>query len=151
MRADITQLKTDIAAARERHEEASKDIQRIERDMSEFSNDKGGKLAELQKSVDILKRDLSKSSASIKPLQKELQEARLESDQCGADLAAAQEQLEDVDTTLKAQQDELSSLTAEHARVKVRSLPCIAFVVAEAALRTRMTPCKRNSTMSVQN
>jgi len=104
--------------AKARQDEANKDVKRIERDMNEFNNNKGSKLAELQSSLEKLKKTLSKNSASIKPLQSEMREAMVESEQCGSDLAAAQEQLEEIETTLKSQQEELDELLAEQARVK---------------------------------
>ena len=118
MRQSITQLKEDVKTAKARQDEANKDMKRIERDMNEFNNNKGSKLAELQSSLEKLKKTLSKNSASIKPLQSEMREAMVESEQCGSDLAAAQEQLEEIETTLKSQQEELDELLAEQARVK---------------------------------
>ena len=119
MKQTIAQLKEDIKAAKSRQEEANKDVKRIERDMSEFSNNKDSKLAELQSSLDKLKKALNKNSASIKPLQTEMREAMVESEQCGSDLAAAQEQLEEVQTTLQSQQAEMDELLAEQSRVQV--------------------------------
>ncbi|KAH8643499.1 Structural maintenance of chromosomes protein 2 [Alternaria alternata] len=118
MKQTIAQLKEDIKAAKSRQEEANKDVKRIERDMSEFSNNKDSKLAELQSSLDKLKKALNKNSASIKPLQTEMREAMVESEQCGSDLAAAQEQLEEVQTTLQSQQAEMDELLAEQSRVQ---------------------------------
>jgi structural maintenance of chromosome 2 len=118
MKRSIVQLKEDIKSAKARQDEASKEIKRIDRDMSEFNNNKGSKLAELQSSLDKLKKGLSKNNASIKPLQSEMREAMVESEQCGSDLAAAREQLEDVETTLKAQQEEIDALVIEQAQVK---------------------------------
>lgn len=122
MKQTIAQLKEDIKAAKTRQDEANKDIKRIERDMSEFSNNKDSKLAELQSSLDKLKKALNKNSASIKPLQTEMREAMVESEQCGSDLAAAQEQFEEVQTNLQSQQAEVDELLAEQSRVQVRSL-----------------------------
>ena len=119
MNQTIAQLKEDTKAAKSRHEEANKDASRIERDMSEFNNNKGSKLAELQSALEKLKKALNKNNASIKPLQSSMREARVDSEQCGSDLAAAQEQLEDVQTTLKSQQDELNELLAEQSNAKV--------------------------------
>lgn len=113
MKQSVAQLKEDVKAAKARQDEAKADIKRIERDMSEFNNNKGSKLAELQSSLEKLKKALSKNNAAIKPLQSEVREAMVESEQCGSDLAAAQEQLEDVQTTLKTQQDEIDELLAE--------------------------------------
>jgi structural maintenance of chromosome 2 len=119
MKQTIAQLKEDVKAAKTRQDEAKQDAKRIERDMSEFSNNKDSKLAELQSSLEKLKKALAKNSASIKPLQSEMREAMVDSEQCGSDLAAAQEQLEEVQTTLASQQQELDELLAEQTRVKV--------------------------------
>ncbi|KAI9877287.1 MAG: Structural maintenance of chromosomes protein 2 [Pleopsidium flavum] len=118
MKGNILQLKENIADAKTRHNEATRDIQRIERDMNEFNSNKDGKLVELQSSLDALKKILSKNSASVKTVQKELQSARLESEQAGGDLAAAQEQLVEVDSTLKTQQEEITAFLQEQATVK---------------------------------
>ncbi|KAF2035292.1 RecF/RecN/SMC protein [Setomelanomma holmii] len=118
MKQNIAQLKEDVKTAKARQDEVNKDVKRIERDMSEFNNNKGSKLAELQASLEKLKKALSKNNAAIKPLQSEMREAMVESEQCGSDLAATQEQLQEVETTLKSQQEELDELLAEQARVR---------------------------------
>ena len=119
MKANIEQLKNDIAEAKTRQTEASKDIKRIEKDMSEFSDNKDSKLAELQASVDALKKSLSKNSNAVKTSQKELQSSRLESEQVGSDLSAAEEQSAESENTLKAQMEEIESMKREQARIKV--------------------------------
>jgi structural maintenance of chromosome 2 len=118
MKSNITQLKEDIKDAKSRHEEASKDVKRIEKDMNDFNRNKGSKLAELQATLDKLKKALTKSNASIKPLQQEMREAMVESEQCGSDLSAAQEQLNDAEVTLAAQKEEVEGLVTEQERVK---------------------------------
>ncbi|KAJ5547956.1 RecF/RecN/SMC [Penicillium frequentans] len=118
MKVNIEQLKNDIANAKTRQAEASKDIKRIEKDMSEFSNNKDSKLEELQNSLNALKKGLTKNSASVKELQKELQSTRLDSEQAGSDLSAAEEQLAESENTLKAQAEEIDSLQREQTRLK---------------------------------
>ncbi|KAK2810735.1 hypothetical protein FQN50_002778 [Emmonsiellopsis sp. PD_5] len=118
MRANIEQLKKDIEDAKKRHSEATKDIKRIEKDMNEFSSNKDSKLAELQSSLDSLKKGLSKNSISVKTLQKELQASRLDSEQAGSDLSAAEEQLAEVDLTLKSQMEEVEALKREQTQCK---------------------------------
>jgi structural maintenance of chromosome 2 len=119
MKANVEQLKQDIADAKARQSEASKDIKRVEKDMSEFSSNKDSKLAELQSSLDVLKKSLNKNSISVKTLQKELQASRLESEQAGSDLSAGEEQLAEADSTLKAQTEEVEALKQEQTRTKV--------------------------------
>ncbi|KAL4957162.1 RecF/RecN/SMC [Aspergillus filifer] len=118
MKANIEQLKKDISDAKTRQSEASKDIKRIEKDMSEFNDNKDSKLEELQTTLDSLKKSLSKNSSSVKNLHKELQASRLESEQVGSDLSAAEEQHAESENTLKAQLEEIDSLKREQTRIK---------------------------------
>ncbi|KAL8926596.1 MAG: hypothetical protein Q9172_001724 [Xanthocarpia lactea] len=118
MRANIEQLKKDIADAKIRQTEALKDIRRIENDMNDFSNNKDSKLAELQGTLTSLKKTQTKNSISVKTQQKELQSARLEAEQSGADLGAAQDQLTEIDETLKVQVTEVNELKKEQAQAK---------------------------------
>ena len=122
MKANIEQLRKDIADAKSRHAEASKDVKRIEKDMNDFSNNKDSKLAELQSSLDTLKKTQTKSSVSTKTLQKDLQEARLEFEQIGADLGASKDQVTEVGNTLEAQEEEIRELQKEQDKTQVRGL-----------------------------
>ena len=119
MKSNIQQLKRDIADAKARQTEASKDIKRIEKDMNDFDNNKDNKLAELQSALNTLKKSQIKDSICVKNLQKELQSSRLEAEQAGADLSAAQEQLAEVDSTLKAQEAEVEGLQTQKIQAKV--------------------------------
>ncbi|KAF6224815.1 hypothetical protein HO133_010009 [Letharia lupina] len=118
MKSNIEQLKKDMAEAKARQAEASTDIKRIEKDMKDFDNNKDDKLAELQSSLDTLRKKQTKNSVSVKTLQKELQSGRLEAEQAGADLGAAQDQLAEMDATLQAQDVEIQALHKEQAQVK---------------------------------
>jgi structural maintenance of chromosome 2 len=106
-------LKQSIVEAKTRQDEAAKEVKRVEKDMNDFNNNKDSKLVELQTALDKLKKSLSKNSASIRPLQQEVRDAMLEAEQCGSDLAAAQEQFQDAEVNLKTQQEELKSLMIE--------------------------------------
>ncbi|KAL4778337.1 RecF/RecN/SMC [Aspergillus varians] len=118
MKANIEQLKENISDAKARQSEASKDIKRIEKDMSEFNDNKDSKLAELEAGLSALKKSLAKNSNSVKSLHKELQASRLESEQVGSDMSAAEEQHAENENTLKAQVEEIEALKREQARIK---------------------------------
>ena len=90
--------------------------------MKDFDNNKDDKLAELQSSLNTLKKSQIKNNVTVKSLQKELQSSRLEAEQAGADLGAAQEQLTEVDATLKAQDEEIQILQKEQAQIKVNRM-----------------------------
>ena len=71
MKKEVEHLKRDIADAKTRQGEATKDIKRIEKDINDFSKNKDNKLAELQTSLDTLKKSQQKNSTAVKMLQKE--------------------------------------------------------------------------------
>ena len=118
MKETIAQLKESVLEAKQRQAEASADVKRIEKDMKDFDNNKDAKLVELQNSVDKLRASLEKMAASNKALQKELQAAQLDSEQVSGDLAAAREQLQDIDLAIKAQQEEVEELVRQQKKVK---------------------------------
>lgn len=118
MKRSIVELKEGLKAAKSRQDEASKDIKRIEKDMKEFNSNKGGKLAEIQSSLEKLKKTLAKNNASLKPLQAETREAKVEVEHITGDLATAKEQLEEAQTSLSNSQEEINSLIADQNRVK---------------------------------
>jgi structural maintenance of chromosome 2 len=120
MKTTIAHLKVDLTEAKKRQEQANKDVKRIEKDMKDFDSNKDGKLVELQSSLDTLRKALAKNAASVKVSQKELQGARLDSEQVGGDLATAQEQLQEVEYSLKVQEEEIAGLISEQKQVKVR-------------------------------
>ncbi|KAK4134310.1 SMC2-like protein, partial [Trichocladium antarcticum] len=118
MKETITQLKQSGLEAKQRQAEASADARRIEKDMKDFDNNKDGKLIELQASVDKLRAALEKTVVSNKALQKELQAAQLDSEQVSGDLAAAREQLQEIDVAIKGQQEEVEELVRKQKKVK---------------------------------
>ncbi|KAK0391038.1 hypothetical protein NLU13_0540 [Sarocladium strictum] len=115
MKTTITELKDSILEAKARQAEATADVKRIEKDMNDFDNNKDAKLVELQKSLDKLREDLQKRTASVKVLQKEQQGAQLDQEQVGSDLAAAREQLEEVEQAIKAHESDIDDLTKKQA------------------------------------
>lgn len=118
MRETITQLKESSVEAKKRHAEATADAKRIEKDMKDFDNNKDGKLVELQASLDKLRSSLETHRVSVKTLQKELQNAQLDSEQVSGDLAAAREQLQEIDLAIKAQQDEIAETSKQRDELK---------------------------------
>ena len=68
-----------------------------------------------------MKKNLNKNSIAVKTLHKELQASRLESEQAGSDLTAAEEQLAEADSAMQAQIEEIETLKKEQTRIKVRS------------------------------
>jgi structural maintenance of chromosome 2 len=118
MRESVARLKVDVVDAKKRHDEASKDSKRIEKDMKDFDNNKDAKLVELQATVDKLRASAEKNVASVRALQKELQTAQLDSEQATADLAAAKDQLRDIDLAITAHEKDIADLRKQQAELK---------------------------------
>ncbi|KAI1409682.1 RecF/RecN/SMC N terminal domain-containing protein [Hypoxylon sp. FL1857] len=118
MKETIIQLKNESAEAKKRQAEASADVKRIEKDMKDFENNKDSKLVELQGSLDKLRATLAKNSTAVKSLQKELQSAQLDSEQVSGDLAAAREQLQEVELAIKSQQEEIEDLVKKQSKLQ---------------------------------
>ncbi|KAI1349629.1 SMC2-like protein [Xylaria sp. FL0043] len=118
MKQSISQLKNDSTEAKKRQAEASADVKRIEKDMKDFENNKDSKLVELQASLDKLRDTLARNSTTVKTLQKEVQNAQLDSEQVSSDLAAAREQLLEVELAIKAQQEEIEDMTKQQTRLQ---------------------------------
>ncbi|OLL25555.1 Structural maintenance of chromosomes protein 2 [Neolecta irregularis DAH-3] len=118
MKKRIGELKLVMIEAKNKGDDASKDVRKIEKDMNEFKNNKDGKLKELQKELDDLKASILKQSTNVKDCKREFQTIQLEAEQLGADLGAAQEQLDDANSTLQIQQSELQSLHKDHSKIK---------------------------------
>jgi structural maintenance of chromosome 2 len=118
MKEQISQLKAASVDAKKRQAEAAADIKQIEKDMKDFDNNKDAKLVELQAVLDKLRASLNKNATSVKALAKELQGAQLDSEQVAADLAAAREQLQEVELAIKAQLEEMEQLSQKQADLK---------------------------------
>ncbi|EMC93354.1 hypothetical protein BAUCODRAFT_26658 [Baudoinia panamericana UAMH 10762] len=118
MKETMAALETNIQEAEVRRKEAVSEANRIAKDMKDFSSNKSGKLDQLQKDLDKLKKALSKAQAAIRPLQQEMREALLDAEQTGSDLAAAQEESQDAETTLEGHNSELMGLEAEQKRAR---------------------------------
>lgn len=118
MKETIIQLKNESVDAKKRQAEASADVKRIEKDMKDFENNKDSKLVELQASLDKLRATLAKNSGVVKSVQKEVQSAQLDSEQISGDLAAAREQLQEVELAIKSQQDEIEDLVKKQSQLQ---------------------------------
>ena len=153
MKEAIAASKKAIKDSKTKHDTASQEVKRIEKEMEEFATNKDSKLTELQKTVDKLRKDLEKTSASIKPLQQSMREAKFDQEQCGGDLSASQEALQEIQTSLKGQKEEVDGLKLQQKRIKVRALYERIYKTSETygANRTSTTLRKRIWMMSGPN
>ena len=111
---DLKELKNSLdetnkaaKAAKEKEGQARKDVKKLEREMEEFKNDRGGKLDELKADVAKRRKDVQKKSTSIKSRAKEVQTAQLELEQLGIDRDNVKDELHQSTETLQNLQNEL--------------------------------------------
>ena len=118
MKSEVIRLRESIELARHRQAEANSDIKRVEKDMVDFAQNKDSKLEQLEHSLAALRKELAQSSTVSKTLQKELQDARLDSEQVVSDLATAEEQLAEVNAALLAHGEEIKKLRDEEVKIR---------------------------------
>jgi structural maintenance of chromosome 2 len=128
MKENIISLKSTIEDAKKRQVDAQSEVKRVEKDMKDFSTNKGAKLEQLQADLNKLKKALSKAESTIKPLAQQLREANIDAEQASSDLATAQEELQESEVAVQSGRDELDSHQTELRAVQERQSE------AEAAL-----------------
>ena len=136
MKATVIQLKNSIADAKLRHSEALEEVISIEKDISDFNVNKDDKLAELQATVEKLKKTQIKTSVAVKNLLKELQAVRMDTEQTAIDLSAVREQLVDVNLALGSQETDLLNLQEEQRLAKGAHEEAESHLTAERAKLT---------------
>ncbi|TIB88148.1 putative nuclear condensin complex protein [Wallemia mellicola] len=110
-----TLIEVDATAkkAKEKESQARKDCDRLEREMEEFKNDRGGKLEELKADVAKRRKSVQKQSTSIKAQQKEVQTAQLELEQLEDDMNGCLEEHKEAVEGLRAAEAELEEFHAD--------------------------------------
>lgn len=118
MKMEIIELREKISAAKITQDEAEKDVRRIEKDITDFTQNKDEKLKELENFLVELKNSVAQDSGSLKEKQKELQDARLESEQATSDISGAEEQLTELESGIQTAAVELEAACQEQAQVQ---------------------------------
>ncbi|KAJ1961421.1 Structural maintenance of chromosomes protein 2 [Dipsacomyces acuminosporus] len=113
--AELAAQETAIADATAKHGAATKRAQKIEKEMGEFSKDKGGKIKQLKKRLAELKSALPKAEEHMKGCQRITQEAMLEKEEIESEINELAAQAEASDSTIK-------TLEAEHEEIQATLL-----------------------------
>ncbi|KAJ2230386.1 Structural maintenance of chromosomes protein 2 [Coemansia sp. RSA 1722] len=109
------ELKTQdaiIPEATAKNELALTRARKIEQEMGEFSQDKGGKIKELKKRLAALKKALPKEEERLKECQRVAQEATLEKEEIEGEIA-------DLDSQAAASDSAIAALDAEHKDIEI--------------------------------
>lgn len=107
--AEIERLEDQIEAERTRCSELEVNIQSIEKDIKEFSQDKGSKLKELEKELKSLKSVLLKQEAAARKHAEQYQSLQVEMEQKNTEIAALTESIRSTESSLTEFQQSISS------------------------------------------
>lgn len=107
--AEIERLEDQIEAERTRCSELEVNIQSIEKDIKEFSQDKGSKLKELEKELKSLKSVLLKQEAAARKHAEQYQSLQVEMEQKNTEIAALTESIRSTESSLTDFQQSISS------------------------------------------
>ncbi|KAI8325858.1 putative nuclear condensin complex subunit Smc2 [Martensiomyces pterosporus] len=113
--SELAAQESTISDATAKHSWAVKRAQRIEKEMGEFSRDKGGKIKQLRKRLAELKSALPKAEEQMKECQRITQEATLEKEEIEIEIGELAAQAEASDSSIK-------SLEAEHEEIQATLL-----------------------------
>ncbi|KAJ2783403.1 Structural maintenance of chromosomes protein 2 [Coemansia javaensis] len=116
--AELAAQEAAIPAAQAQHHAAQGRAQAIEKEMGEFSRDKGGKIKELKRRLAKLKAALPAAADAMKARQRAAQEATLEKEEAEAELAELDAQGESAAGAIKALEAEHREIEAALERVR---------------------------------
>lgn len=116
---EMEELKKQIQQDQQVISQGTEEINRIERDMAEFKSDKGGKLEELKNLVSELNGKITEQNDLVKQKLEHFQQAQVESNQLGDDLASYQEQLKDRQSTIDDLNNMLKDLRKQYEKSKI--------------------------------
>ncbi|KAJ3797261.1 condensin complex subunit SMC2 [Lentinula aff. detonsa] len=92
----ITNLIASVETAKKKQKDSEAEVEKLQKDMEEFKNNKDGKIEELKASISKQKAAAQKKSVVVKTKHKEHQTVILELEQCKNEIISAQATVKDV-------------------------------------------------------
>ncbi|KAJ3728149.1 condensin complex subunit SMC2 [Lentinula guzmanii] len=96
LREMITNLIASVETAKKKQKDSEAEVEKLQKDMEEFKNNKDGKIEELKASISKQKAAAQKKSVVVKTKHKEHQTVILELEQCKNEIISAQATVKDV-------------------------------------------------------
>lgn len=112
--AEIKTLNEHIETEKKKASQLEESIEFIEKDIKEFSQDKGSKLKELEKELKLLKTAVGKQGAEVKKHAERYQSLQIEMEQQKTEIAALNESIQSTENGLADYRD---SIKANEARI----------------------------------
>ncbi|KAJ3745860.1 condensin complex subunit SMC2 [Lentinula detonsa] len=111
LREMITNLIASVETAKRKQKDSEAEVEKLQKDMEEFKNNKDGKIEELKASISKQKAAAQKKSVVVKTKHKEHQTIILELEQCKNEIISAQATVKDV-------QDHVDKLKNDSAKLQ---------------------------------
>lgn len=108
-RAEIETLNGQIEAETRKCAQLEDNIESIEKDIKEFSQDKGSKLKELEKELKLIKSVLSKQDVDVRKHAEKYQSLQIELDQQKTEISALSESIRSIESGLSDFQETIKS------------------------------------------
>ncbi|KAJ1900772.1 Structural maintenance of chromosomes protein 2 [Kickxella alabastrina] len=115
---ELAEQEAAVPEATTRHGLAAERARKIEKEMGEFSQDKGGKIKQLKKRLAALKQALPRAEERMKECQRVTQEVTLEKEEIESEIVDLEKQAGDSDAAIAAQEDERQEIEATLVRTK---------------------------------
>nr|DBA11433.1 TPA_inf: SMC2 [Testicularia cyperi] len=109
-KATIAELRTATETAKQRQQEASKEVKRLEKEMEEFDRNKDSKLDQLKGEVKAKKAEVQKRSGEIKARQGQVRTLELELEQTKSEMTAQEEALRESERQVSKVERELQEM-----------------------------------------
>jgi len=118
MKENIQQAEKDIVEAGNRQQEAAKEVKRIEKDMNELKDNKGNKLAQIQKSMEITKGEVAEQSQVLKAVRESFHDAQSDMESAESELATERTALDNAERSISVVEAEMAKLRDEQKCMK---------------------------------
>lgn len=110
IKEQITTLQASIANLRTQQKEAEAECKRLEKEMSEFKNNRESKLEDIKKDIAKKKKGLDTQTADVKAMQREVQTAELELEQMDQDIQGNKADIWEAQQAVQKSNSELENL-----------------------------------------
>ncbi|KAJ3204913.1 Structural maintenance of chromosomes protein 2 [Dinochytrium kinnereticum] len=110
VQTEIREMTEELEKTALAYREACGKVTEVEREMAEFSNNKGAKLKTLQSELAALKAEVNKKSPTVKAKEMELEISRRECGQCEEEIKSIESQIDSCISTIDKLQGEADAL-----------------------------------------
>ncbi|KAI7954759.1 hypothetical protein MJO28_005159 [Puccinia striiformis f. sp. tritici] len=118
IRNTLEELNALIANSKQKQNAAEAECKRLQKEMDDFKNNKDSKLKQIKADISQKKANMSKTSSTVKAMQREVQGVEMEIEQLASDVSTAKKEVEEATEAVEAAKLEHEALKAKLKEVK---------------------------------